>query len=170
MTDGCVGNSTQVEEAARNHRDTTRVFTFGLGSGCDKNLVTQVARAGRGTYTIVSDGGDDLNGQVIRSLQNAMQPSLKDVEYGWNGETSKDAAEIFRNSLIYSTKLIMAKDLAAITFRFKTAEDPETRQKIELDFTQIDFKKIEGAAGEALFKMAVFNHLEAAKGTAGSEE
>ena len=106
MTDGCVGNSTQVEEAARNHRDTTRVFTFGLGSGCDKNLVTQVARAGRGTYTIVSDGGDDLNGQVIRSLQNAMQPSLKDVEYGWNGETSKDVAEIFRNSLVYSTTLI----------------------------------------------------------------
>ena len=66
------------------HRDTIRVFTFGLGSGCDRNLVTTVARAGRGTYTIVSDEGEDLNGQVIRALQNAMQPSFKDVEFGWN--------------------------------------------------------------------------------------
>ena len=73
-----------MENQARAHRDSIRVFTFGLGSGCDKNLVTKVARAGRGTYTIVKDGGEDLNGQVIRALQNAMQPSLKDVQYGWN--------------------------------------------------------------------------------------
>ena len=54
-----------------------RVFTFGLGSGCDVDLVRQMAEAGRGTCSIVKDGAADLNGQVIRALQNAMEPSLK---------------------------------------------------------------------------------------------
>lgn len=62
---------------ARLRADTMRVFTFGLGSDCDKYLVTNVARAGRGTYTIVNDGASDLNGQVIRALSKAMEPSLE---------------------------------------------------------------------------------------------
>jgi len=36
-----------------------------------------VARAGRGSYTIVKDNATDLNGQVIRALTNAMEPSHK---------------------------------------------------------------------------------------------
>jgi len=65
--------------------DTIRVFTFGLGSGCDKNLVAKVAQAGRGTHTIVEDGSADLNGQVVTALGLAMEPSLKGAKYGWNG-------------------------------------------------------------------------------------
>ena len=79
LTDGQVSNSSQVIQAAREHRDQTRVYTFGLGSGCDKNLVTQVATAGRGSHTLVDDRAADLNAQVIRALTEAMQPSLKDA-------------------------------------------------------------------------------------------
>ena len=62
LTDGTVGNSQAIEAQAHKNSDTARVFTFGLGSGCDKNLVTKVAKAGRGTHTIVEDGSDELNG------------------------------------------------------------------------------------------------------------
>jgi len=61
------------------------VFTFGLGSGCDENLVMNVAKVGRGSYTIVKDGATDLNGQVIRALTNAMEPSYKGAKWGFNG-------------------------------------------------------------------------------------
>ena len=98
-----------VIQAAREYRDQIRVFTFGLGSGCDKNLVTQVATAGRGSHTIVQDGGEDLNAQVIRALSLAMQPSLKDAAFGWNEvpEILK-TEDIYRNTLIHSTKVIRA--------------------------------------------------------------
>ena len=102
------------------------MFTFGLGSGCDKDLITKVAKAGRGTHTIVQDGGEDINGQVIQALQNAMQPSLKEVEYGWNGSIEVDKSEVFRNSLINSTTLIKAENLSAVEFNFNTARDPMT--------------------------------------------
>ena len=61
-----------------------RVSTFGLGSGCDENLVYETAKAGRGTSFLVKDDAKDLNGLVIRALQNAMEPSLKDCEIKWN--------------------------------------------------------------------------------------
>ena len=102
LTDGNVGEPEKVIQQAQDHSDHCRVFTFGLGSGCDKNLVTQVANKGRGTSTIVRDGGEDLNGQVVRALQNAMEPSLKAVKLGWN-DLLQDANEVFRNQLVHST-------------------------------------------------------------------
>ena len=54
-----------------------RVFSFGLGSGCDQNLVKNVAFAGRGTSTIVEDNDPHLNGLVIKALSCAIEPSLK---------------------------------------------------------------------------------------------
>ena len=60
------------------------MFTFGLGSGCDFRLVTDVAKAGRGTSTYVEDGSANLNGLVIKALSLAMDPSLCDTRYGFN--------------------------------------------------------------------------------------
>ena len=72
------------------------MFTFGLGSGCDAVLVGEVARAGRGSSTLVEDGGAELKGCVIRALSNAMEPSLKGVSYGWNNQLEKEH-ELYRN-------------------------------------------------------------------------
>ena len=93
-----------------------------------------------------------------------MEPSLKDASYGWNETPAKDDTEdIFRNQLVYSTKLITASELADIKFFFKTGVDPETNQKIELNFSRADFTEVQGAAGQSLFKMAVYNELESKK-------
>ena len=87
--------------------------------------MTKVALAGRGTHTIVKDGGADLNGQVIRALGNAIEPSLKGAQYGWNG-TPISNEEVFRNTLISSTKLCSAAEFESISFFFKTEWDLET--------------------------------------------
>ena len=47
-----------------------------------------------------------------------------------------------------------------LKFTFKSEEDPETHQKVELEFTAANFKKVEGCSAEALFKMAAFNKIE----------
>ena len=86
LTDGAVCDPNRVIEQARSMRDDVRVFSFGLGSGCDENLVTQVAKAGRGTSTIVRDGSADLNGQVIKALSISMEPSFCDTKYGFNDQ------------------------------------------------------------------------------------
>lgn len=56
LTDGRVRDNSQCIEQARQFSEFARVFTFGLGSGCDTQLCEETAKAGRGTCSIVSDG------------------------------------------------------------------------------------------------------------------
>ena len=91
------------------------MFSFGLGSGCDKFLVTNVARSGRGTYTFVKDGASNLNAQVIRALSDAMEPSLKDAKWGWNNDLNREE-ELYRNTLVHSTILMDASTFDEIKF------------------------------------------------------
>ena len=93
------------------------MFSFGLGSGCDEFLVTNVARSGRGTYTFVKDGASDLNAKVIRALSNAMEPSLKNAKWGWNNDLNKEE-ELYRNKLVHSTILLDASAFEEIKFEF----------------------------------------------------
>ena len=161
LTDGDVGNNDQVVNQAKRHSDKIKVFTFGLGNGCDRDLVIRTAEAGRGTYTIVEDGCTDLNGKVIKALSNAMEPSLKGVSYGWNNVDEVSNQEIFRNSLVHSTTmLVSANSLNNLQFSFKSEQDQQTGKKIDLTFKKADFTKVEGTLALALFKMAAFNKLK----------
>lgn len=96
-----------------------RVFSFGLGSGCDKNLVINSAKAGRGTHTIVNDNDHNLNGLVVRALSNAMEPSLCETKFGFNGLMS-EAEETYRNTLIMSSKLMSEQEFSQLSFKFQT--------------------------------------------------
>ena len=139
LTDGAVSSPSLTIEQARQHNAQIRVFSFGLGSGCDTNLVTSVARAGRGTYTLVRDNDPNLNGLVIRALQNAMEPSLFDTSYGFGPELMSAPEEIYRNTLIFATKLMSREEFSALEFFFKTKSE-DTREALDLHFTRADFQ------------------------------
>ena len=91
------------------------MFSFGLGDDCDKWLVRNVARAGRGTATIVKDNDPTLNGKVIRALSSAMEPSLFQSEFGFNGNLSP-LEELYRNTLVFSSKLMPINEFESIKF------------------------------------------------------
>ena len=55
----------------------TKVFTFGIGNGCDEDLVTRVAAAGRGSHSIVGDNNPaELKTKVVNALRKASDPAL----------------------------------------------------------------------------------------------
>ena len=118
LTDGDVSNPQEVIELARSESETSRVFSFGLGSGCDQNLVKNSAIAGRGTYTIVKDNDPNLNGLVIKALSCAMEPSLKEVQYGFFNELN-NPHEIYRNTLVCPSKIMSEAEFGDLTFTFK---------------------------------------------------
>ena len=64
MTDGEVSNPQSVIELAKMNSDTSSVHSFGLGSGCTRDLIIKVAEAGRGSYSFVLES-DNLNKKVI---------------------------------------------------------------------------------------------------------
>lgn len=81
------------------------MFTFGVGSDCDKHLVGEVAKAGRGTASYVVDY-EELNACVIEALSRASEPSLKDCKIEWSNNSilmlnsTIVLGELFRNQLV----------------------------------------------------------------------
>jgi hypothetical protein len=59
------------------NNDDTKVFTFGIGTGCDEDLVKRAAEAGRGSYSMVVDNNPkDLKAKVVNALRKASDPAL----------------------------------------------------------------------------------------------
>lgn len=83
LTDGQVGNVQQIVDFVGQNTNKARVHTFGIGSGCDRNLVKETANAGRGSASFAEDGSSDLRGLVIKALKNASEESLRDCKLQW---------------------------------------------------------------------------------------
>ena len=135
------------------------MFSIGLGEGCDTDLVTKVASAGRGTSTIVRDNDPNLNGLVIRALSNAMEVSLRDTSYGFNGDQTALDIEVYRNTLIYDTRLLTIAEFEALNFHFKATEE-KSKETLDLTFKKDDFREVTGQAAQMLFKKAVYGEIE----------
>ena len=89
-----------------------RTHTFGIGSGCDFEMVAETAHAGRGSYSIVHDNSNTLNGLVVKALRRAFEPSLKDcvIWLGTEGCGHQALNEVFRNQTVSKTALMSKTD------------------------------------------------------------
>lgn len=84
LTDGQVTNTDAVLALARQHADTVRIFTFGIGHGASHHLVRGLARAGRGIAEFVAPK-DRLEAKVLRQFARLLSPVLTDVSLEWSG-------------------------------------------------------------------------------------
>jgi hypothetical protein len=101
-----------------------RVFTFGIGNDCDKNMVHVAAKHGRGKCFLVGDNMTKmLNSSVVRSIECAFEPSLKNCSLAWNG-VSQSLAEVFRNQMIHKRAIVPAAQWGQFKMTFKSELDP----------------------------------------------
>ena len=84
LTDGAVGNTEQVVAKIRENNHSTRVHTFGIGSGASRYLVKETAKAGLGTSAMIPDGDKSLSEKVIKALNQAAKPAFTDIKVNWN--------------------------------------------------------------------------------------
>ena len=80
LTDGEVRNRLEVVNQAKFANDSIRIHTFGIGHGCDEQMVIDIAKAGRGSHSLVLDDSSELNSKVVLALARAFEPSLKDCK------------------------------------------------------------------------------------------
>lgn len=164
LTDGQVGNAYYVCEQAKLGNDAIRTHSFGIGSGCDKNMVIDVAKAGRGSHSLVLDDSNELNSKVISALANAFEPSLKGCKLIF-GDKQEELNEVFRNQTIYRSALMSKEEFANFKFEFTSMLDPVTKEPIEFSFESSDFRKMEDKGmASALFKSAANSELRKDKG------
>jgi Ca-activated chloride channel family protein len=82
LTDGEVSNEDQVIELCRQHRDTTRVFSFGIGAGCSEHLVRDIARVSRGAAEFIYPG-ERIEPKVLRMFARVFTPHFERVSIDW---------------------------------------------------------------------------------------
>jgi hypothetical protein len=91
---------------AKNSADRARIHSFGVGSGCSKYLVKEVAKAGRGSYSFVDEASENLKGKVISALRKAVEPSLQGCKFTYSSPcqiespASGHIGEAFRNDMV----------------------------------------------------------------------
>ena len=83
LTDGQVNNNTEIINYATVCRDAARFHTFGIGSDCSKQLIREVAVAGRGPSNFAQDDSPELAGLVIEALKHSFEPSLFNCTFDW---------------------------------------------------------------------------------------
>lgn len=96
LTDGQVSDRQAVINKSHTGKDNIRIHTFGIGNGCDANMVERMAQKGRGSCSLVGDNSDNLNGLVITALKRASEPSLQGCSFAF-GEQREEIGEMFRN-------------------------------------------------------------------------
>ncbi len=79
MTDGHVGNDMAIIDAVKNNRQTTRVFSFGIGNAPNRYLLTSMAKAGLGEAEFVTLD-DNADAKAMRFAERIRTPVLTHVE------------------------------------------------------------------------------------------
>jgi hypothetical protein len=83
LTDGQVHDRHTVQDYIRKNCHTTRVHSFGIGSGADTFLVKEMAKAGKGKSFMIDDDDPTLQSKVIQALKLATAPSFTQVAVDW---------------------------------------------------------------------------------------
>jgi Ca-activated chloride channel family protein len=89
LTDGFIGNEHEILGEMRSRLDTSRVFSFGVGSAPNRFLIERMARLGRGAvaYLALEDSGAEV---MEAFFERAARPALAHLAIDWGGAQVAD--------------------------------------------------------------------------------
>jgi Ca-activated chloride channel family protein len=80
MTDGQVGNESQLFSFIRSHLGRSRLFTVGIGTAPNTHFMRDAARFGRGTFTYIGNR-DEVQTKMSALFEKLESPVLTNVEF-----------------------------------------------------------------------------------------
>jgi Ca-activated chloride channel family protein len=92
LTDGLIGNETEILSAEAQNLGESRVFSFGVGSAPNRFLMDRMAKLGRGVAAYVPINDPESNGAAVMDefFDRIERPVLTDVTIDWNGARVND--------------------------------------------------------------------------------
>jgi Ca-activated chloride channel family protein len=89
MTDGYIGNETEILAAIQERLGDARLFSFGVGTSVNRYLLDRMAEVGRGVVDYVNLN-EDTEVVVNRFYERIRAPYLTDLAVDWGGLDAKD--------------------------------------------------------------------------------
>ncbi|MBN2181296.1 MAG: VWA domain-containing protein [Sedimentisphaerales bacterium] len=84
MTDGYIGNESQILAAVHERLGESRIFSFGVGSSVNRYLLDRMAKLGKGAVAYI--GLDESAGEIVDLFyERISHPALTDVSIDWGG-------------------------------------------------------------------------------------
>ena len=89
LTDGYIGNEAEILRQLKTHLGDARLYAFGVGTGVNRYLLSEMGRVGRGfTRTMdPTEDGEKVAGELADRLQS---PVLTDIQIDWGGMEVSD--------------------------------------------------------------------------------
>lgn len=132
ITDGSVGNESELIALINGRIGAARLFTVGIGAAPNAYFLQEAAKAGRGSYTFV-----EQREQVAERMQDLFrkleQPALTDLTLTWPGESSADLASAVPADVYAGDPLVILARLSeapkgVLTLNGRTAGNAWTHQ------------------------------------------
>jgi Ca-activated chloride channel family protein len=84
LTDGYIGNETQILGEIHRRLGASRIFSFGIGSAVNRYLIDHMAKAGQGAVAYL--GLKDSAAQIMEDFFGRIShPALTDLQIDWGG-------------------------------------------------------------------------------------
>ena len=89
LTDGYIGNESQIIGEVHKRISNSRIFSFGVGSSPNRYLMNRMAKLGRGavSYLSLKDDGAKVMDEFFDSISH---PALTDIKINWGAMKVKD--------------------------------------------------------------------------------
>ncbi len=121
MTDGYIGNETEILKAIHDKLGASRIFSFGVGSSVNRFLLDRMAKIGKGAVAYI--GLDESAGDIMDLFYDRIShPALTDVTIDWGG---LEVTDVFPNNI---PDLFVGRPVI-VTGRFSGDKDTTIRIK-----------------------------------------
>ena len=85
LTDGQIGNESEVMEVVKKGDQGSRLFTVGIGYGPNEYFIRQLTRAAGGTSELVAPG-ERIEPKILRLFKQVMSERMDDLRIDWGSE------------------------------------------------------------------------------------
>jgi Ca-activated chloride channel family protein len=119
LTDGFIGNETEILGAIHQRLGASRIFSFGIGSSVNRYLIDHMGKTGRGAVAYL--GLHDEAAQIMEDFFGRIShPAMTDLKIDWGG---MQVSEVFPREL---PDLFVGRPVI-LTGRFNGASDTSIR-------------------------------------------
>lgn len=110
LTDGAIGNETQLFDEIQRNRGDARVFTVGIGSAPNSHFMTKAAEYGRGTFTLIGSEKDvaERMGELFTKLES---PAMTDISASFEGASASDITPNPMPDLYHGEPVVLTAEL-----------------------------------------------------------
>lgn len=101
VTDGEVGNESEIIELARKNRQKVRIFTVGIGYGPNEYFIKQTARVSGASSELVAPG-ERIETKILRLFDKVKSISINDIKISLNKEVEQapEQSSVFQHDTI----------------------------------------------------------------------